>query len=60
MQFVFFLDGPPLPLGEQLCSIQQLQVFCSFSPLRTRLLPLRRPHKFKVLSSGEIHNNVLI
>ena len=39
-----YVDGPPLPLGEQLCGVQQLQVFRPLSPLWTPLLPLRCPH----------------
>ena len=34
-------DGPPLPLGEQLCRLQQLQVLCPLPPLRSPLLSVR-------------------
>ena len=39
-----YVDGSPLRLGEQLCGVQQLQVFRPLSPLWTPLLPLRCPH----------------
>ena len=46
------LDGPPLSVGEQLCGLQQLQVFRPFLDVWTPLLPLCRPYKLEIFSSG--------
>ena len=47
-----FVDGPPLSVGEQLCGLQQLQVFRPFPDVWTPLLPLCRPYKLEIFSSG--------
>merc|ERR1712156_930999 len=44
-------DGPPLSVGEQLCGLQQLQVFRPFPDVWTPLLPLCRPYKLEIFSS---------
>ena len=47
-----FVDGPPLSVGEQLCGLQQLQVFRPFPDVWTPLLPLCRPYKLEIFSPG--------